>query len=407
MWRVLLVALPLAFNSFHADASEQETVNTEEQRYKYLLYQIHGMVQRLLHEKEKHFNQSLEALTQLVETACRSQQGKQTTGSMNLVNTERAIEEMANVFFARVSATSMNIFDDIQAKLTVMATDIMGEITTQLLGKASVQDLAELQSQVSTLPTSEGLSDLQKDLLPVASSATEGLKQAVSTLASEVDTSMENVATSDQIAEIQEEIDSVTLCNQRNDFDQVLTLLSTAEEDLGDLAETLQSSVAEQKAACQGEAERQESTAAQQQLLESLRAAVDGNANGIRGVASAVRVLGDEVAERLGALEEMAEKISNNTLLPPPTTTTTTTTPRPSTTTAAVPVFPCLDSSSPARVWAWTSARQLSASGSVSSCPWRFTAAAPAPPPGGFLSWARIALSTPAGRFQGSRRPSS
>ncbi|ROT70018.1 hypothetical protein C7M84_011722 [Penaeus vannamei] len=300
MWRVLLVALPLAFNSFHADASEQETVNTEEQRYKYLLYQIHGMVQRLLHEKEKHFNQSLEALTQLVETACRSQQGKQTTGSMNLVNTERAIEEMANVFFARVSATSMNIFDDIQAKLTVMATDIMGEITTQLLGKASVQDLAELQSQVSTLPTSEGLSDLQKDLLPVASSATEGLKQAVSTLASEVDTSMENVATSDQIAEIQEEIDSVTLCNQRNDFDQVLTLLSTAEEDLGDLAETLQSSVAEQKAACQGEAERQESTAAQQQLLESLRAAVDGNANGIRGVASAVRVLGDEGEGEVG-----------------------------------------------------------------------------------------------------------
>ncbi|XP_047486181.1 uncharacterized protein LOC125037184 [Penaeus chinensis] len=346
MWMVLLFALPLALDSFQAtrsaDAREQETVNAEEQRYKYLMYQIHGMVQKLLYEKERHFSERLEALTQLVETSCRSQPGKQTTGPIGLANMERTAEEITNIFFERL--TAMRINEDIKAKLTAMATDIMREITAQLLGMASVQDLAALQSQVSTLATSEALSGLQKDLSPFASSATEDIKQAVSRLASEVDTSMKNIATSNQIAEIQEELDSVPFCNLRNDFDRVLTFLSTNKEDIGDLDEALRASLAEQKAACQGGAERQESAAGLVQLMESLRTAVDGNANSIRSVASAVGKLEGEVAARLGALEELARKINNNTL-PPPTTTTTTTTPGPTTTTTpAIPVFPCLDS---------------------------------------------------------------
>ncbi|XP_063595315.1 uncharacterized protein LOC134772283 [Penaeus indicus] len=349
MWMVLLFALPLVLDSFQAtrsaDAREQETVNAEEQRYKFLLHQIHGMVQKLLYEKERHFNESIEALTQLVETSCRSQPGNQTTGSIGLADIERTAEEITNVFLVRLTATHISIFEDIKAKLTAMATDIMKEITAQLLGMASVHDLAGLQSQVSTLATSGALSDLQKDLSPFASSATEDIKQAVSRLASEVDTGMKNFATSNQITEIQEELDSVPLCNLRNDFDRVLTLLSTNKEDIGDLDETLRASLAEQKAACQGGAERQESAAGLAQLLESLRAAVDGNADSIRSVASAVGKLQGEFAARLGALEELAKKIDNNTLLPPTTTTTTTTTPRPTTTTTpALPVFPCLDS---------------------------------------------------------------
>ncbi|XP_037793314.1 uncharacterized protein LOC119588746 [Penaeus monodon] len=323
----------------------QETINTEEQRYKHLLFQIHGTVQKLLDSHQKHIDERINSLTQLVGNSCSSDATGQTNvlGS-NSEDLEPKIEELTNFFFARLTATGEKFVTDIQSKLATVTSDVVGHITLQLLAVADKQDVAVINHQLSNLATSQALDEMQQSLSSFASTATAEVKQAIASLASEWSVNSKSLASSSQVLEIKEQLATVSSCNQKNDIDQVLALLATAEEDIDSLADTLRTSVAEQKAACQGGAESQESTAGLVQLLESLRAVVDGNANSIRGVASTVGKLEGEVAARLGALEELAKKINNNTLLPPPTTTTTTT-PRPTTTTtAAKQISPCLDS---------------------------------------------------------------
>lgn len=287
-------------------------MNTEEQRFKYLLYQISGTVQKLMTEQQKYIDNRFDTLTLAMEMACSSHAVSQVNDRVDVAETGIDMENMA--------------------------AEIVRILT------------AVLQSQLSSLATSGAVSDLQSNLSSFASSVTEEVKQAISSLTSEIDTKSKSVATNSQIQEIKEQLASVTACSHRKDFDQVLALLTTTEEDIDDLEESLKTSLAEQKAACLGEDEHQERTASLVQLLESLQISVNSNADSIRSVASAVGGLEGEVAARLGALEELAEKINNNTLLPPPppppsttTTTTTTTTPRPTTTTTAS-ISPCLDS---------------------------------------------------------------
>ncbi|XP_063595607.1 uncharacterized protein LOC134772501 [Penaeus indicus] len=355
MWTVLFIALvlglcratgPLAPTAdIEGRSDAQETINTEEQRYKYLLYQIHGTVSKLLDDHQKHIDDRINSLTHLVGENCNSDANGRTDVSDNFVELEPKIEELTSLFFARLTATGEKFVTDIQSTLASVTSDIVGHITLQLLAVADKQDVAVLNHQLSNLATSQALGELQQGLSTFASTATAEVKQAIASLASDWNVNSKSLASSSQVQEIKEQLVTVSSCDQKNDIDQVLALLATAEEDIDSLADTLRTSVAEQKAACQGGAERQESAAGLAQLLESLRAAVDGNADSIRSVASAVGKLEGEFAARLGALEELAKKIDNNTLLPPTTTTTTTTTPRPTTTTTpAKLVSPCLNS---------------------------------------------------------------
>ncbi|XP_047486017.1 nucleoprotein TPR-like [Penaeus chinensis] len=321
MWKVLLVALPLVLGSCRASGpleqvveqsthtGDQETMNTEEQRFKYLLYQISDTMKKLLSEQKKYIDNRFNTLTLSMETICGAQAISQVSGRTDVAETGIDIENMA--------------------------AEIVRILT------------AVLQSQLSSLATSEDLSDLQSNLSSFASTLTGEVKQEISSLASEMDTSTKGLATESQLQEIKEQLESVTSCNHREDFDKVLALLTTTEEDIDDLAESLNTSLAEQKAACLGGDEHQERTASLVQLLESLQVTVNSNANSIRDVASVVGGLEGKVVQRLETLEELAEKINNNTLLPPPPPppTTTTTTPRPTTTTtAARQISPCLDS---------------------------------------------------------------
>ncbi|XP_047486171.1 uncharacterized protein LOC125037178 [Penaeus chinensis] len=355
MWTVVFIALVLGSCraagpleptvDLEGRSDVQETTNTEEQRYKHLLYQIHGTVRTLLDDHQKHIDERIDSLTQLVGENCNSDANGQTNVSDNFTELEPKIEELTNIFFARLTATGEKFVTDIQSKLASVTSDTVGHITLQLLAVADKQDVAVLNHQLANLATSQALGELQQSLSSFASTATEEVKQAIASLGSEWNVNSKSLASSSQVQEIKEQLVTVSSCNHKNDIDQVLALLATAEEDIDSLADTLKTSVAEQKAECQGGADRQESAAGLVQLLESLRTAVDGNANSIRSVASTVGKLEGEVAARLGALEELARKINNNTLLPPPTTTTTTTTPRPTTTTTpAKLVSPCLNS---------------------------------------------------------------
>ncbi|XP_063595359.1 uncharacterized protein LOC134772322 [Penaeus indicus] len=321
MWKVLLVVLPLVLGSCRATGpleqvveqsthtGDQETMNTEEQRFQYLLYQISDTVKKLLSEQQKYIDDRFNTLTRSMETICGAQPISQVNNRVD------------------VAEAGFNIED--------MAAEIVRILT------------AVLQSVLSPLATSEDLSALQTNLSSFSSTLTGEIKQEISRLASEVDTSTKSLATESHLQEIKEQLDSVTSCSHRKDFDKVLALLTTTEEDIDDLAEFLNTSLAEQKAACLGGDEHQERTASLVQLLESLQVTVNSNANSIRDVASVVGGLEGEVVQRLKALEELTEKINNNTLLPPPPPppTTTTTTPRPTTTTtAARQISPCLDS---------------------------------------------------------------
>ncbi|XP_037793255.1 uncharacterized protein LOC119588691 [Penaeus monodon] len=321
MWKVFLVVLPLVLGSCRASGpleqvveqsthtGDQETMNTEEQRFRYLLYQISDTMKKLLSEQQKYIDNRLNTLTLTMEMVCGSQAISQVNGRVDVAESGINIENMA--------------------------AEIVRILT------------AVLQSQLSPLATSEALSDLQSNLSSSAATLTGEVKQAISSLASEVDTNTKSLATESQLQEIKEQLASVTSCNHRKDFDQVLALLTTTEEDIDDLAESLNTSLAEQKAACLSGDEHQQRTASLVELLESLQVSVNSNADSIRGVASVVGGLEGDVVRRLEVLEELAEKINNNTLLPPPPppTTTTTTTPRPTTTTtAAKQISPCLDS---------------------------------------------------------------
>ncbi|XP_042881109.1 uncharacterized protein LOC122258901 [Penaeus japonicus] len=354
MWKVLVIVLPLVLGSCKATGPleavvEEETINTEEQRYKHLLYQIHGTVQKLLDEHQKHVDQRLDTLTQLVETACTSGATSQTNDQVDFAEIEPKIEELSNVFFTRLTATGEKFVAEVQSKLKDVTSETVGYITLQLLTVASKQDVAVLQHQLSNLATSEALSDLRVSLTSFAATATEEVKQAISSVASERDASNQKVVTQNEMSEIRQQLDVIASCNHMQDFDQVLTLLASTERDIDGLAEIMRTSLAEQRSTCVSGDEHRQRTDSLVQLIEGLQASVDANANGIRGVESAVGKMDGEVAVRLAALQELAQDINNNTLHPPPPpppTTTTTTTPRPTTTTTAPKVAtPCLDSS--------------------------------------------------------------
>ncbi|XP_042881112.1 uncharacterized protein LOC122258904 [Penaeus japonicus] len=357
MWKVLLLALPFALESLRAagssDVTGQETVNAEEIRYKHLLFQIHDVVRKLLFEKEKRFNQSLDALTQVVETACRPDPNDQKSESTNLAKFEQSLEKMNSVFSSRLSATQMEIAEDVQATLSEWTNDTVKNLTLQFSGLANKNDLSAMQSHVSTLVTSNDLNDLQKNLSSFVSTAADGIKQSTRNLTAITDARDQYNATSNQIIEIKELLDNVTSCNYRNYFDQVMAMLTTAEEDIGDLAEIFSASQAEQKDTCVSTETHRQRTDILAQQLQGLQASVDNNANSIHSVASSVGEVKTKVATRLVALEELAEEISNNTVQPrcPPTRApAASTTPRPATeTTASLPAArtfsPCLDSS--------------------------------------------------------------
>nr|XP_027224749.1 uncharacterized protein LOC113816956 [Penaeus vannamei] len=242
MWTALIIALPLVLgccgasspleHSLEGLSDVQETINTEEQRYKHLLYQIHGTVSKLLDGHQIHVDERLDALTQLVEAKCGSDAVGQTKVSSDFADLEPKIEELTNVFFARLTATGEKFVQDIQSKLSTVTSDVVGHITLQLLAVADKQDVAVLNHELSKLATAQALSELQQSLMSFASTSTTDVKQAIASLASEWNVMSKSLASSSQVLEIKEQLVTDSSCNHKNDIDQVLALLGPPRKTL-------------------------------------------------------------------------------------------------------------------------------------------------------------------------------